>query len=128
MPALSYQQILALVLEELKMLPRSQYAQLAEAVVRSASRKDLISDPGDGRRRPGYEGSTDRLYALVHEALWECIVKGVVVPGMDNSNDKWPWYRLTERGKKIVDAGAPQPYDRDGFVEYFRSKVPGADS
>lgn len=38
------------------------------------------------------------------------------------------FYRLTERGKKIVDAGSPQPYDRDGFVDYFRKKVVNADA
>lgn len=89
MPDPTYQQVLAVVLEALKGLPRGQYAQLGEAVVRAAAGKGLIVDPGDGRRRPGYHGPVDRIYGLVHEALWECIVRGVVVPGMDNNNDKW---------------------------------------
>jgi hypothetical protein len=124
---LSYQQILALVLDELKRLPRDQYAALNEAVVRSAARKGLIADPGDGRRGPGYRASTDRIHEFVHQALWECIVKGVVVPGMDRSNPNWPFYRVTERGQRMIEHGSPQPYDRDGFVEYFRKKVPNSD-
>lgn len=124
---LSYQQVLALVLEELKRLPESQYAELGEAVVRSAGQKRLIIDPGDGRRGPGYQRSTDRINELVRQALWECIVKGVVVPGLDRMNQNWPWYRLTERGQKVINSGSPQPYDRDGFVDHFRRKVPNAD-
>jgi len=124
---IGYQQVLALVLGELKGLPKSQYAELGEAVVRLAVRKGLLADPGDGRRGPGYQGSTDRIHEFVRQALWECVVKGVVVPGMDRHNQNWPWYRVTERGQRIIDSGSPQPYDRDGFVAHFRKTVPSAD-
>lgn len=124
---IEYQHVLALVLEALKEHPGGQQASLAQAVVLLASKKGLIDDPGEGKRGPGYNRSIDQIHDFVHEALWECVVKGVVVPGRDRYNAKWPFYRLTERGRKIVDAGAPQPYDRDGFIDYFRRQVPGAD-
>jgi hypothetical protein len=88
MPDPTYQQIHAVVLEVLRRLPQGQYGQLGEAVVRAAASKSLIVDPGESGRRRGHSGPVDRIYSLVHEALWECIVRGIVVPGMDNANDK----------------------------------------
>jgi hypothetical protein len=123
---LGYQQIFALVLEQLKVKPESQYAELVDAVVASAMLKGLL--PHSEARGFGYRTSSHGPEAeLVRQAYWDCVVKGLIVPGMNDSNPGWPWFRVTAQGRPSIEAGSPQPYDRDGFIQHFRKAVPGAD-
>lgn len=69
----------------------------------------------------------DQVQEEVRQLLWQFIVQGLVVPGMNAANAEWPWYRLTERGVAAVAAGATQPYDPDGFIGFFDRKNPDAD-
>ena len=47
---------------------------------------------------------------------------------MDASNVGWPFFKLTEHGRKVIQQGAPQPYDPDGFLTHFKRIVPQADA
>jgi hypothetical protein len=59
--------------------------------------------------------------------MWELLVKRVIVFGMDSANTGTNTFRLTEFGKKMVEAGVPQPYDPDGFIEHFERNVADVD-
>jgi hypothetical protein len=125
MSRLTYQIVLSLVLDHFAKKDRGQYAEIVEAVGSAAAAKGLAT-----RNAGGYGvASSDRhrIEELVREAMWDCLIKRVIVFGMDSSNAEWPWYRLTEQGANAVKAGSPQPYDPDGFLKYFRDGAPGID-
>lgn len=127
MTQLGYQQVFALVLEQLKLKSQGQYAELVDEVVALAMAKRLL--PHSEARGFGSRANTHSHEAeLVRQAYWDCVVKGLIVPGMNDSNPGWPWYRVTAQGRPTIDAGSPQPYDRDGFIQHFRQMAPGADA
>ena len=59
--------------------------------------------------------------------MWDCLLKRMLVFGMDRANQNWPFYRLTDHGESALRAGVPQPYDPDGFTAYFDKVCPTAD-
>lgn len=125
-----YQQLRSLLLEVLAEKPQGQYLHAVEAVgVRAVKtglwapppgRSSMDGNPLTGRIR-------DRVAEEVRQLLWQFVVQGLLVPGMNQSNPDWPWYRLTARGEEVAKAGAPQPYDPDGFIAFFDRKNPEAD-
>ncbi len=118
---LGYREVLALTLEQLREHPRGQWATLVASTVEAAKRKGLI---------PSAQGSTGtfvggrplveaQIGEHVREAMWDCLLKRIIVFGMDNANPSWPFYRVTEYGASALKATTPQPYDPDGFMAYF---------
>ncbi|HZF49157.1 MAG TPA: hypothetical protein VE093_10940 [Polyangiaceae bacterium] len=63
----------------------------------------------------------------MRQAMWGLLAKGIIVFGLNETNPNWPWYSLTDLGKEVVKAPAPQPYDPDGFVAYFKRTCGSAD-
>jgi hypothetical protein len=123
MPELGYQQIFSLTLEQLSRFLESRehshlgFEHLRMGVVNLAREKGLI--PADVRG--GYTNSNNSLLAEpVRQALHECYLRRLVVWGSDKSNPEWPWFNFTEVGRKSLEYTIPQPYDPDGFIDYFR--------
>jgi hypothetical protein len=69
----------------------------------------------------------DGIAEAVRQAMWRCLVRGLLVFGLDTHNPNFPWYQVTAQGAKALDAKAPQPYDPDGFIDYFKRMNPSAD-
>ena len=115
---LGYREVYALVLEALKTNQRSQYRNLAQKVIELARSRNLIGAQAHLEEH--------RIIDLVREALWQCLVKHIIIFGSDNANESWPFYRLTEYGLSVLDSVNPQPYDPDGFLRHFRAAVPNA--
>ena len=125
---LGYREIHALTIEQLVKRPKGQHAQLTEDVLTAGEAKGLISGG-----QPGFPGTglshqdQERVSGWVQEALWDCLLKRMLMFGMDGSNPNWPFYRLTDHGESALRAGTPQPYDPDGFIAYFDGICPTAD-
>ncbi|XXX79225.1 hypothetical protein WMF30_10665 [Sorangium sp. So ce134] len=118
---LSHQIVRSLLLECLKKSPTGQYKVVAHNVAQLAQAKGFIGS--------GHNSLAFAEYAAlqhVRELLWQFMSQGILAFGMDPTNDSWPFYALTEYGRKVVSEAAPQPYDPDGFLAEFRSKVPTA--
>src|SRR4051812_39723892 len=113
------QQLKALVFECLKGHGRGQVAEVAERVLELAYQKQLFGLVGS---RGSYSRSPERerFHMKVEEVMWEMFVHGLLFPGYDESNRNWPFYHLSDYGKRVVDQGAPQPYDPDGFLAEFK--------
>src|ERR1700674_3108011 len=81
--------------------------------------------------RPGYEGGRRFLErgdeTLFVEVIWSLIIQGILVPGLDDSNQGWPFLRLTEYGRQCVEQERLLPHDPDGYLREFNRAVPGAD-
>jgi len=60
--------------------------------------------------------------------IWSLIVQGILVPGLDDANQSWPFLRLTEYGKRCVEEDRILPHDPDGYLWEFEKAVPGLDS
>ena len=123
MSQLGYREVLALTLEQLGKNPKGQHANLVEHVLTAAKQKGLLPSvrPSTGAYyvSSGRSADEERVSELVREAMWECLIKRLIVFGMDGSNPNWPFYRLTEFGATAVKSTPPQPYDPDGFLKHF---------
>lgn len=119
------------MLEFLKGKVGGQYVHVVEGIVALAVEKGRI--PSDGPPQHGRvlnlldRPDELRLYEDVRQLLWQLIVQGILVPGLDKNNQSWPWFTVTEHGKTVIDSQKPQPYDPDGFLEHFSQTVPAAD-
>lgn len=136
MTQLGYREVYALILEALGKeasqpgpMSAAGFHSLAESVIGISLAKGLIATPSGGLVVNGRRTSPDmeRVRELVRQAMWGLLAKGILVFGLNETNPNWPWYRLTEFGKDVVKATAPQPYDPDGFIAYFRRNTGAVD-
>jgi hypothetical protein len=58
------------------------------------------------------------------EILWKLINSGILVPGMDSSNENWPFLSITEIGQDYLDKGGPDVYDPEGYVGQVATRHP----
>jgi hypothetical protein len=65
--------------------------------------------------------------SLIHELVWSFIIQGILVPGTNDSNQLWPFLRLTEYGRRCVDENQILPHDPDGYLKDFERAIPSAD-
>ncbi|WP_438029092.1 hypothetical protein [Sorangium sp. So ce233] len=119
--ALTHQLTRSLLLEYLRDHPRDQYRNAAYGVVRLAKSKKLVGQGLNDEKHAEYAA-----LRYVRELMWQLLVQGVLTFGMDNANETWPFYALTDYGMKVVSGEPPQPYDPDGFLADFRKKVSAA--
>lgn len=126
---LGYREVLSLTLEQLGKHPEGQYATLTDEVITAAKGKGLLptahSAGGIRYVNSGRSGDEERVAELVREAMWECLIKRLIVFGMNGSNSNWPFYRVTEYGARAVKSTTPQPYDPDGFMAHFDATCAG---
>lgn len=82
--------------------------------------------------RPSYQGGSQFLERgdsiLLIEVIWSLIIQGILVPGLDDSNQGYPFIRLTEYGRRCVAENRLLPHDPDGYLREFQKAVPGVDS
>ena len=62
------------------------------------------------------------------EVIWGLIVQGILVPGIDDSNQGWPFIRLTEYGERCLAEDRILPEDPDGYLREFAQAIPVADA
>jgi hypothetical protein len=125
MEKFGYREIYTLVIEQLGQNPRTEsYGEIASEVVAAGYSRNLLrrNPPNMGMVIGGRHTSPDeeRARELVRQAMWDLLVKGLIVFGLDTNNPNWPWFRLTDIGREFVKVRAPQPYDPDGFIAHFR--------
>ena len=61
------------------------------------------------------------------EVVWSLIIQGILIPGLNDSNQGWPFLRLTEYGRRCVEEDRVLPHDSDGFLRDFNREVPNSD-
>lgn len=64
----------------------------------------------------------------VRQIIWQLVLEGVLVPGLNELNPNLPFLRVTDYGKQVLDAGAIIPHDPDGYLKYLKQEVPMLDS
>ncbi len=106
----------------------NQMGNAPDAVFNAAKEKGMIDTSRQGGHFP-----VNHLIPLEDEALrillWEVIIQGIIVPGMNSSNPNLPWISLTDFGRKCLEGGGDiLPYDPDGYLGALKDDVPDLDS
>jgi hypothetical protein len=65
--------------------------------------------------------------SLIHEVVWTFIIQGILVPGVNDSNQGWPFLRLTDYGRRCIEKETVLPHDPDGYFSDFHASVPNVD-
>jgi hypothetical protein len=63
----------------------------------------------------------------VNQIIWDLIIDRVLTIGMDASNQEWPWLRLTEFGRSVVEQTTVTYYDPEGYGTTLDSVAPEID-
>jgi hypothetical protein len=58
------------------------------------------------------------------EAVWALIIEGVLVIGLDDSNNQWPFLSRSEYGEQVVTAGRIVPHDTEGYLQALEQVQP----
>ena len=66
--------------------------------------------------------------SVLLEVIWSLIIQGILIPGLDDGNQGWPFLRLTEYGRRCVEEDRILPHDPDGYLSQFKSAIPDADA
>lgn len=79
-------------------------------------------------RREGKQGGRFELSRpdaeVLREVFWDLFRQGVVVPGLDELNRDFPWFRISDRGRRILAHQPFIPHDVDAYTKILKSAVP----
>jgi hypothetical protein len=101
------------ILESLRREPPSQYVVFRNNVAKVLAERGLPVEAGAYGMEPTLRRLEDRRF---REIMWQLINQGVLVQGIDASNDQWPWLSLSEWGEEYIQAGSANVYDSDGYL------------
>ena len=132
---MEYELIRQLVLEYLRhVLDRGQQGQnqvsrVLSYVGRTAYERQLWV-PAERPKIPEHAG--DMLQAedidRVKSVMWQLIVQGVLVPGVQGyADNSWPHFSITEYGKTYLASEGSAPYDPDGYLSCITNDSPNVD-
>lgn len=62
----------------------------------------------------------NRFVFLTMEVIWQLIIQGVITPGLNPPNPGLPWFRVTDYGRKVLEAEGPIPHDPTGYLDEIR--------
>jgi hypothetical protein len=73
----------------------------------------------------------ERLSALVYQIYHELYLERIIVPGTGSSRSAeamvWPFYRMTEHGRQVLQTQEYSPYDANGYLARLKKDVPDID-
>ena len=102
----------------------SQFAELAERVRRILCERDGRPAPGG----PQYGERLSHAHAeFVREAFWDLFRSGVINLGMDESNDHYPFFKLSRSGRRMLEEGQPRVHDAASYVRLVEAASPDVD-
>ena len=63
----------------------------------------------------------------VRQIIWQLVMEGILVPGLNELNLNLPFLRVTDYGKECLSADAIIPHDPDGYLKSLKQAVPSLD-
>jgi hypothetical protein len=105
-----------------------QYENLKNAVVRAIAKREGASPQQYGLS--GYEPGLSRNDSnLLLEVFWGLFREGIITLGIDDNNREFPWFRLSEFGKKLLEGQEPYFFhDVSSYETVIRTEVPDVDT
>jgi hypothetical protein len=62
---------------------------------------------------------------LVRDVFWDLFRQGFITLGMNDSNEAWPWFRLSHFGEQALKSQSPYRFhDTGSFITMVRREVP----
>ncbi|MCA9758836.1 MAG: hypothetical protein KDA27_23785 [Candidatus Eisenbacteria bacterium] len=59
----------------------------------------------------------------IHQAFWQLFLEGIVAPGFNAYNEKFPWFHVTDYGKKVLAGSGAPVHDPDGYLARLDSRI-----
>jgi hypothetical protein len=67
----------------------------------------------------------DRDVELVRDVFWDLFRQGFITLGYNDSNDQWPWFRVSHFGKQSLKNQSPYRFhDTGSYLALVRGEVP----
>jgi hypothetical protein len=114
-------------MQAMRQMDWSQVAELEIAVGNLKARTQGITQQQRGFAADGRAYLERGEATLINELIWAFIIQGILVPGTNDSNQGWPFLRLTDYGQRCVQEQQILPHDPDGYLRDFLGEVPTAD-
>jgi hypothetical protein len=77
------------------------------------------------------ERDQERIESLVCQIYHELYLERIIAPGTGNLSStgrmEWPWYHITDHGKRLLQTREYSPYDPDGYLRRLRSEIPNVE-
>lgn len=110
--AVDYNDLRSVMLDYLKTHPRGQFNLISDSIQQFYTERGFPMAPSD----------FETLKQIIHEFYLERIL----VPGYGRDASgawRWPFYRLTDYGKRVVDNPEYQPHDPTGYLNRIQNEV-----
>jgi hypothetical protein len=66
-------------------------------------------------------GLRNRFIELANEVMWQLIIQRIITPGMNRHNPQLPFFRITNYGKKVLEAESSIPHDPTDYLSELQS-------
>lgn len=76
---------------------------------------------------PGWVDGRPRFAVLFQEMFWQLVCEGILSPGYNASNEKLPFFHITDYGRQVLASTSPLPYDPAGYLTHLQQKVTAPD-
>lgn len=129
----TYEEIRKVVLEIIKDYDDgSQYNNLRNSVAKKFEEENPPKQSGfQTRNYTSYSGSSlsGSDATLLLEIFWNLFREGIITLGLNESNPEFPWFRVSELGKKVLANQNPYFFqDVSTYESLIKSRVPNIDS
>ncbi|MDO8838866.1 MAG: hypothetical protein Q7V31_08025 [Parvibaculum sp.] len=62
---------------------------------------------------------------IVREAFWDMFRQGYIIPGINDSNPDWPFFKVSIAGRRLIETGQPWRFhDSTTYLEMVRTAMP----
>ena len=126
----SYDEIRRVVLSVIKKKNFNQYSNIESQMADVLLSQNFIQKTDNYSTVSSYStislssSDTDK----VNQVVWDLIIERILTIGYNGCNDEWPFLRLTEQGKRIVESGDTiLIYDIDGMLKKLKTTIPDID-
>ena len=120
---MDYPQIRRAALEALRRQSSTEWRNFLHSFGIVAHELGFVEIPGGLSPTDGcfgqrvYASTTAQDKERLREVFWALVVEGVIILGINDNNPEWPFFRVTEYGMKVLEAGEVIPHDPDGYLE-----------
>lgn len=124
---LGYDEMKRIVLSSIKGGDFNQYEDIVQKVVNHLLSHNICNETTSYSHSQGYKDISAVDGMLVHQIVWDLIIERVLTIGCDKINNQWPFLRLTDFGKQIIEDDIPI-HDVDGIINAIFEKIPEIDN
>jgi hypothetical protein len=117
----TYEEIREVVVEILLQGSANQWRSLVNAVTEVFAKRE-----NPGRPPQLFSASLHpRDAELVRDIFWDLFRQGFITLGLNDSNEAWPWFRLSHFGERALKSQSPYRFhDNGSFMKMVTHEVP----